>query len=173
VRGASLIFPFCSALFQCLSSPALLYAFAVHTFLRRPLAAHDKFEGGFAIKVRPIIMTDELAETIGFNSLIGMSVLWRAMASFDPYTETMEISPAFLKHGCAGFRITIPCVMSKPKPKQSAVLATLLFSQPQPQGSMSSYLPSGPTVACNTAKLTPRNMRQLQMGSPSRNLHNP
>jgi hypothetical protein len=41
VRGASLIFPFCSALFQCLSSPALLYAFAVHTFLRRPLAAHD------------------------------------------------------------------------------------------------------------------------------------
>jgi hypothetical protein len=41
VRGASLIFPFGSALFQCLSSPALLYAFAVHTFLRRPLAAHD------------------------------------------------------------------------------------------------------------------------------------
>jgi hypothetical protein len=97
------------------------------------------FQGSFIIKVRPVIMTEELARTIGHSALIGMSVLWRANACIDPYSETMDISPALLEHGCAGFKISIPCFMSKPVESRHPLVGVLGFAQPP--RTHESYLP--------------------------------
>jgi hypothetical protein len=123
------------------------------------------FQGCFAIRVRPVIMTEELARTIGHSSLIGMSVLWRANACIDPYTETMEISPALLKYGCAGFKISIPCFMSKPRESRHPLVSVLGFSQPP--RTHDSYLPPdaygfGAAEAAATAKpACPNNFTQV------------
>jgi hypothetical protein len=100
------------------------------------------FQGSFAIKVRPVIMTEELARTIGHSALIGMSVLWRANACIDPYSESMDISPALFEHGCAGFKISIPCFMSKPCETRHPLVGVLGFSQPP--RTHNSYLPPVP-----------------------------
>jgi hypothetical protein len=103
------------------------------------------FQGSFCIKVQPVIMTEELARTIGHSALIGMSVLWRANACIDPYSETMDISPALLQHGCACFKISIPCFMSKPRESRHPLVSVLGFSQPP--RTHDSYLPPAPTAS--------------------------
>jgi hypothetical protein len=100
------------------------------------------FQGSFSIKVRPVVMTEELARTIGHSALIGMSVLWRANACIDPYSETMEISPALLEHGCAGFKISVPCFMSKRPEPRHPLVGVLGFAQPP--RTHESYLPPAP-----------------------------
>jgi hypothetical protein len=73
-------------------------------------------EGCFTINVRPIIMTDELVDTIGHKVLLGQTFLRYCLGSVDQLGETLDISPAFLKHGCTDFRVSIPCVSSKSAP---------------------------------------------------------
>ena len=89
------------------------------------------------MRVRPIIMTKEMSETIGHTVLVGSTIMWRGLFSFDAFDETLMLSPAFLRHGAASFRVTIPCRMSKPGPH--ALVAALPFTQPQRP--MHLYLP--------------------------------
>jgi hypothetical protein len=116
------------------------------------------FQGCFSIKVRPVLMTEELTKTIGHSSLIGMSVLWRVGACIDPYSETMQISPALLEHGCAGFKISVPCSMSKPRETRHPLLGFLQFSQ-EPR-SHDSYLPPAATARPPPQEQQPRRQRQ-------------
>jgi len=102
-----------------------------------------ELNGVFAIKVRPIIMTDEMTDNISHNVLIGTQVMWRALARFDPLTETMEVAPAFLRHGITGFRVTLPCHMSKPR--NGFLAASIMFRMPEPP--QESFLPAlKPTI---------------------------
>jgi len=102
-----------------------------------------EFNGVFAIKVRPIIMTAEMTTNIGHNVLIGTHVMWRARARFDPLLETVEISPALLRHGARDFCVTLPCRMTKPRP--NALVAAMPFVVPE--AAAESYLPPAkPTV---------------------------
>jgi hypothetical protein len=109
----------------------------------------EELNGCFIMRVTPIIMTDGLVRTIRHNVLIGQTVLWRAQATFDQHKEVMEISPAWMRHGCAGLRVSIPCSMSRP-PVHSLVCA---LTGHEPQRPMSSYLVHSATVA--TARSMP------------------
>jgi hypothetical protein len=62
------------------------------------------FQGSFIIKVRPVVMTEELARTIGHSALIGMSVLWRANACIDPTQRRWTSPHALLATRMRGFQ---------------------------------------------------------------------
>jgi hypothetical protein len=73
-------------------------------------------EGGcFTLSLRPVILNADVIKNIGHQCLIGQEVLWRGLASFDQFNEVMDISPAYPTSGCTDFRISIPCLMSKPR----------------------------------------------------------
>jgi hypothetical protein len=94
-----------------------------------------QLNGCFIMRLRPIIITDDLCRTIGHTSLIGQTVLRRCLASFDQLAEVMDISPAWMSHQCPEFRVSIPCKMSKDDPNLTAV-----FISDQPQRSTAYYL---------------------------------
>jgi hypothetical protein len=71
-------------------------------------------QGCFTMSVKPIILTDELTKSIGHQVILGQVFLHHCLASFDAINETMEISPAFMSHKCADFRVSIPVTMSYP-----------------------------------------------------------
>jgi hypothetical protein len=96
-------------------------------------------EGCFTLTLRPIVMSDETVQSVGHSCIIGQGVMWRGLASFDQYNETMDISPAYPCSGCAEFRVSFPCIMSRPK---SSMVAFLAGSDEQ--GPMSDYLPPPP-----------------------------
>jgi hypothetical protein len=109
-------------------------------------------EGCFTINVRPIIMTDKLVDTIGHKVLLGQTFLRYCLGSVDQLGETLDISPAFLKHGCTDFRVSIPCVSSKSAPE--GVVPTLVswLSSDKAEDSIEEYLGMGkPTLITKVA----------------------
>jgi hypothetical protein len=95
-------------------------------------------EGGcFTIQIRPHIMSEETATSLGHDCVMGQSLLWRSLASFNQLSETMEISPAYVSSGCKDFRISIPCNMTC---KRSPALITLVMGG-EDQPLISGFLP--------------------------------
>jgi hypothetical protein len=119
-------------------------------------------EGGcFTVQVRPHIMSEETATSLGHDCVMGQPLLWRSLASFNQLSETMEISPAYVSSGCADFRVSIPCSMTVDR---SPALVTLVMgSEDQPL--ISGFLPppignavkpAAPTIN-TTSKARPQN----------------
>jgi hypothetical protein len=96
-------------------------------------------EGCFTLTLRPIIMSPETVRSIGHKCIIGQGVLWRGLASFDQLNETMDISPAYPSSGCAEFRVSIPCFMTRRK----STLVALMVGHDE-QRPMEDYLPPPP-----------------------------
>jgi hypothetical protein len=97
-------------------------------------------------------MTGELVDTIGHKVLLGQTFLRYCLGSVDQLGETLDISPAFLKHGCTDFRVSIPCVPSKPAPE--GVVPTLVswLSSDKAKDSIEEYLGMGkPTLKTKVA----------------------
>jgi len=116
--------------------------------------------GALIIRVRPIIMTHQMARNVKHAVLIGSHVIWRSVATFDPLTETVTMSPAFLRYGALGLRTTVPCKMSKQLP--TALCAWTECSQKQPDNAsfipdnVPAYVPPQATRAEPTAPAAPR-----------------
>jgi hypothetical protein len=70
-------------------------------------------QGCFTMSVQPIILTDDLVVSIKHQVILGQTFLHHCLASFDPLMQTMEISPAFMSHKCADFRVSIPVSMGQ------------------------------------------------------------
>jgi hypothetical protein len=96
-------------------------------------------QGCFTLTLRPIIMSPETVRSIGHKCIIGQGVLWRGLASFDQLNETMDISPAYPSSGCAEFRVSIPCFMTR---RKSSLVALMIGHDEQRP--MEDYLPPPP-----------------------------
>jgi len=95
---------------------------------------HDKlgpFRGCFTVSMKPLIMTQQVVNDIGFQVILGQGFLRTCLASVDPLRERLEYSPAWLTHACAEFRCSVPCNMSKGPAK---LLMAVLFSLNKSEG---------------------------------------
>jgi len=81
------------------------------------------FQGCFEVSMKPLIMTQQVVDDIGFEVILGQGFLRTCLASIDPLKERLEYSPAWLTHACAELRCSVPCTMSKePEKYQRAAL---------------------------------------------------
>ena len=71
--------------------------------------------------VHPIVMTQELVNSVGHNVMLGQGYVRPCLGMADPLTERFYFSPAWAKHGCRDFRVSVPCTMLKTAPDASAV----------------------------------------------------
>jgi len=96
------------------------------------------FQGCYTLTCRPIIMTDRLVQDIGHDVLLGQGFMRPCLGVIDHLSERFSYSPAWMKHGCADFRVSVPCRMSKAK-ETPAIIAMLTGGEEDPRNTTSSY----------------------------------
>ena len=79
-----------------------------------PTHSSQVWEGRATIRIRPIVITHELCNYTGCQCIVGQGFIRPLLGSVNPYTERFEYSPAWLTHGCAEFRVSVPLSMSEP-----------------------------------------------------------
>jgi len=82
-------------------------------------------DGCFAISLRPLIMQQSAVDDLGYDVILGQGFLRACLGSVDNLKETLDYSPAWMSHACAGFRCSIPCEVSKPIPSARVLWARL------------------------------------------------
>jgi len=87
-------------------------------------ASATAFQGCYTLTCRPIIMTERLVQDIGHDVLLGQGFMRPCLGVIDHLSERFSYSPAWMKHGCADFRVSVPCKMSKPK--EAPAIAAML-----------------------------------------------
>jgi hypothetical protein len=101
-------------------------------------------EGGcFTVRIQPNIMSEDTVAALGYECIMGQSLMWRSLASFDQFNETMEIAPAYVSSGCSAFCISIPCKMTTDR---SPGLVSLFVGRNK-QPFMNGFLPPSPRSA--------------------------
>jgi len=60
-----------------------------------------------------------LVDMIGHDVMLGQGYMRLCLGMLDPLTERFYFSPAWAKHGCKDFRVSVPCVMSTPSTTQA------------------------------------------------------
>jgi hypothetical protein len=107
-------------------------------------------------------MSEDMVKAIGHECIMGQSLLWRSLASFDHYNETMEISPAYVSSGCADFRISIPCTMTTDR--SPTPIAFFIGDREQPF--MNGFLPP-PPVGVATATSSSNESTKREYSTPT------
>jgi len=96
------------------------------------------FQGCYTLTCRPIIMTERLVQDIGHDVLLGQGFMRPCLGVIDHLSERFSYSPAWMKHGCADFRVSVPCRMSKAK-EGPAIIAMLTGGEEDPSNTTGSY----------------------------------
>ena len=101
-------------------------------------------QGAFTMWVQPYVMTEQMQRDIDFEVIIGGAFLRACLGSVDYMRETLEISPAWLKHQLPDLRVSIPLVTSS-VPRCKVALIRSLRSAPQ-AASLHDLLSAGKSV---------------------------
>jgi hypothetical protein len=71
--------------------------------------------GCFTVSIQPIVMTQELVDSIGHHVLLGQNFMRLCGGIVDPLTERFVYYPALLSQGCTRVMCSVPCNMSRPR----------------------------------------------------------
>jgi len=82
-------------------------------------------DGCFTMSLRPLIMEQSAVDDLGYEVILGQGFLRACLGSVDNLKETLDYSPAWMSHACAGFRCSVPCEVSKPIPSARVLWARL------------------------------------------------
>jgi hypothetical protein len=66
------------------------------------------WEGSWSGEMHLLVMTQELVDTIGVDVIVGYPIMEGCRATIDLHTRKLHFSPAWMEHGCADFRVSIP-----------------------------------------------------------------
>ena len=134
-----------------------------------------ELEGTFILSVRVIVIDMELVNDIKHNMILGQHFLQQALATIDPVTQRIYISPGFKKHACIGFRIEIQCQMRRPyaagprngsRERENAPNALGWMRCASPGGSVDSDQPCAPPPSRMLSLSTPPRAGRGQRGMP-------
>jgi hypothetical protein len=76
-------------------------------------------QGCFEMRVRPLIMTDQVLNDIGFQVIIGQGVIRAAGGMVDISSERFHYRPGLLPYGCWKLRCSVPILASQPNDDKS------------------------------------------------------
>jgi hypothetical protein len=66
------------------------------------------WQGCWSATVQPVVMTQDLVDTINVDVVVGLPVLNSMAAVIDVYNGALHYSPAFMPEGCVGFKCQVP-----------------------------------------------------------------
>jgi hypothetical protein len=89
------------------------------------------FSGCFSMSCHPVVMEQRLVDDIGYDVLLGQGYIRLCLGMVDPLSERFHYSPAWLQHGCADFRVSVPCQTSKPSVTAEPT-GVMLLGEPLP-----------------------------------------
>jgi hypothetical protein len=110
------------------------------------------FSGCFSMSCYPVVMEQRLVDDIGYDVLLGQGYIRLCLGMVDPLCERFHYSPAWLQHGCADFRVSVPCNTSVPRPNAQPA-GVMLLGEPLPDPlshCVGAQLPSTPNEGVGT-----------------------
>jgi hypothetical protein len=73
------------------------------------------FEGCFSVLCNPVVCSPEFTQAIKADVILGQGFIWPCLGVIDVETERFSYAPAYIKHACKDFRVSVPCLMSVPR----------------------------------------------------------
>jgi hypothetical protein len=74
------------------------------------------YEGCLSVLCHPVVCSPEFTQAIKADVILGQGFIRPCLGVMDLETERFSYAPAYMKHACKDFRVSVPCLMSVPKP---------------------------------------------------------
>jgi hypothetical protein len=73
------------------------------------------YEGCLSVLCYPVVCSPEFTQAIKADVILGQGFIRPCLGVMDLETERFSYAPAYMKHACKDFRVSVPCLMSAPK----------------------------------------------------------
>ncbi len=74
------------------------------------------YEGCLSVLCHPVVCSPEFTQSVKADVILGQGFIRPCLGLMDSGSERFSYAPAYMRHGCKNFRVSVPCTMSKPRP---------------------------------------------------------